>query len=351
MSKFYDKQDAYRPFRFPWAVELTKTHEEIHWTESEIKNLNDDLKEWRSGKLNQDEKNLITQILRMFTQQDIAVGDSYVPLVNKIKNNELRCMWYSFMAREAVHQRSYALINDTLGLPETEYSAFLEYSAMKDKWEHFGSPVMTQDCTNKFIDLMMEGFDGGDSIHPILRATEDALSLARICFAEGISLFASFIILLNFRRAENGGKLKGVGDIVAYSIKDENMHVEGNAKVFKELCAEYPMIVDDTFKKSIYEEARQVVKLEDKFIDLVFKESNIRGIDKEDVKKFIRYLADRRLIQLGLKGNWKVKDNPLPWLDILLGDKQEMFFETTVTSYSKNNLSGNWDDSIYESLE
>lgn len=343
MSKFYTPQEAYRPFRFPWAIELTKTHEEIHWTESEIKNLNDDLKEWRNGKLNQDEKSLITQILRMFTQQDIAVGDSYIPLVASIKNNELRCMWYSFMAREAVHQRSYALINDTLGLPESEYGKFLEYTAMKEKWGHFDNKGL-DDC-------YWDTLHNSKEFHEEVQAAKDAFSLARTSFAEGVSLFASFIILLNFRRAENGGKLKGVGDIVAYSIKDENMHVEGNTKVFRELCMEYPSIVNDLFKKAIYEEAREVVRLEDKFIDLVFKEGAIKGLEKEEVKKFIRYLADRRLIQMGLRGNWHIKENPLPWLDIILGDKQEMFFETTVTSYSKNNLSGNWDDSIYESLE
>ena len=126
---------VYKPFKYPWAVEFAVQSEKAHWGEWEAK-LQDDVAQWKSGKLTEAEKNHITQILRLFTQSDVAVGTNYLEYyIQKFKNNEIRAMLTSFTNREFVHQRSYALLNDTLGLPEEEYSAFLDYKQMKDKIE------------------------------------------------------------------------------------------------------------------------------------------------------------------------------------------------------------------------
>ena len=114
------------------------------------------------------------------------------------------------------------------------------------------------------------------------------------------------------------------------------------------VCAEHPRIVDDEFKGLIYEMARQSVKLEDNFVDLAYKLGDIEGLDSKEVKEYIRYITDRRLLQLGLKGNYKVKDNPLPWLEwVLNGADHTNFFENRVTEYEVAGLSGKWDD-VYE---
>ena len=110
---------TYKPFIYPWAVELTKKHEEIHWIEDEAE-LSEDVQDWRT-KLNEDEKLFITQVLRLFTQSDVQVGENYHELlIPKFKNNEVRNMLSSFANREGVHQRAYALLNDTLGLPDSD---------------------------------------------------------------------------------------------------------------------------------------------------------------------------------------------------------------------------------------
>ena len=115
---------TYKPFLYPWAVELTKKHEEIHWIEDEAE-LSEDVQDWRT-KLTDDEKLFITQVLRLFTQSDVQVGENYHELlIPKFKNNEVRNMLSSFANREGVHQRAYALLNDTLGLPDSDYHAFL----------------------------------------------------------------------------------------------------------------------------------------------------------------------------------------------------------------------------------
>ena len=305
---------TYKPFKYPWAVDLSKKHEEIHWVEDEAE-LSEDVQDWKT-KLNESEKNFITQVLRLFTQSDVQVGENYHELlIPKFKNNEVRNMLSSFAGREAVHQRAYALLNDTLGLPDEDFSMFLEYKEMADK-----------------IDFMKQG--------DINTHTGLALSLAQSVFNEGLSVFASFVMLLNFQRF---GKMKGMGTIVEWSIRDETVHVQGNAKLFREFCEEKPRIVNDELKSKIYQMAKDVVKLEDRFIKLAFAGVEMEGLSEEDVKQYIRHIADRRLLQLGMKPKFGVKDNPLPWLDwVLNGASHDNFFEKRVTEYSVNGMEGDW---------
>lgn len=309
--------ETYKPFHYPWAVDITTRHEKAHWIEDEI-DLSEDMTDWKGGKITTVEKDYITNVLRLFTQSDVAVGQNYYDqFVPKFKNNEVRNMLGSFAAREGIHQRAYALLNETLGLPDSEYHAFLEYSEMADK-----------------IDYMMK------SDTSTMRGL--GLSLAKSVMNEGVALFASFVMLLNFQRF---GKMKGMGKVVEWSIRDESIHVEGNSKLFKAFCAEHPRIVDEDFKKDIYELARHAVKLEDKFIDLAYKMGDVEGLQAAEVKQYIRYITDRRLLQLGLRTNFKVKENPLPWLEwVLNGADHTNFFEGRVTEYEVAGLTGGWDD-------
>jgi glutaredoxin 3 len=307
---------TYKPFFYPWAVELTTKHEKAHWIEDEV-DLSEDVMDWKTGRVSGDEKNYITNVLRLFTQSDVEVGKNYYDqFIPKIKNNEVRNMLGSFAAREGIHQRAYALLNETLGLPDSEYHAFLEYQEMVDKVE-----FMT------------------DSDPSTIRGL--GLAFAKSVFNEGVALFASFVMLLNFQRY---GKMKGMGKVVEWSIRDESMHVEGNANLFRAYCSEHPRIVDDSFKKEIYEMSKVVVSLEDKFIDLAYSIGDIEGLSAAEVKLYIRYITDRRLLQLGLKPVFKVKTNPLPWLEwILNGADHTNFFENRVTEYEVAGLVGNWD--------
>lgn len=319
---------TYKPFSYAWAVDYAVNHEKAHWGEWEAK-LQDDVAQWQSsGKLTPHEKNHITQILRLFTQSDVQVGTNYLEYyIPKLKNNEIRAMLTSFANREFVHQRSYALLNDTLGLPEEEFAAFTAVKEMKDKLDFMG-------------DVDMNSHTG------------IAKSIARSVMNEGMSLFSAFAMLLNYQRY---GKMKGMCEIVEWSIRDETMHCNGMVELFRTFCQEHPRIVTDEFKKDIYDMFRKGVSLEDKVIDLAFEMGAIEGISKEDVKQYIRYIADRRLIQLGLKGNWKVKENPLEWLDwIVAGDSFKNFFEGTVTDYSADGMAGEdwgWSDTVNDSSD
>ena len=186
------------------------------------------------------------------------------------------------------------------------YTHLLEYNQMKEKHE-----------------FMIENI--GKTQHDF------AVYLAKQTMMEGISLFASFAMLLNFDRL---GKLPGMCDIVRWSMVDESIHIEGNCALFREFLEEHPSIVNDVFKKEVYRTARKLVKLEDSFIDRAFKLGGVDNLDKEDVKKYVRYVADYRLQQLGFKKNWHVKENPLEWIDSMMGKTFGNFFEREAVSYT-----------------
>lgn len=316
MSKMLEFANTYKPFQYSWCMEAAVEHEQIHWGEWEAK-LQDDVNQWKKGLILPQEKNHIKQILRLFTQTDVQVGANYCDLwIPKFKNNEIRNMLLSFANREGTHQRAYALLNDTLGFPDSEYEIFLGIKPLADK-----IAFMQSNDTSTQTGL--------------------GLSLAQTVCNEGMCLFSAFAMLLSYQRF---GKMRGMSEIVEWSIRDENLHVLGMAKLFRTYCKEHPRIVNDDFKKSIYEMYKSAVKLEDKVIQLSFEMGTIEGLSSEDMTQYIRYIADRRLLQLGMKPIFEVKDNPIPWLDwVISGDSFKNFFEGTVTDYSSAGMSGEWE--------
>lgn len=311
----FEYSKTYKPFKYPWAVELAQRHEKVHWIEDEV-SLEDDINDWKRNKLSVCEKQFITQVLRLFTQSDVSVGTNYYDqFIPTFKNNEIRNMLGSFAAREAIHQRAYALLNDSLGLPEGDYAAFLEYVEMREKLEFMSN--------------------GNMDTH-----TDIGITLAKAVFNEGVSLFASFIMLLNFQRR---GLMKGMGKVIEWSVRDETIHILGIAQLFNVFCKKHKIIVNTEFKSKIKNLAHEVVTHEDKFIDLVYEQCTIEGLTKEDVKLYIRYLTDRRLIQLGQKGVFKQKENPILWSEWMLNAPgHSNFFEQKVSEYEVGGLIGEW---------
>lgn len=307
--------ESYKPFAYPDYVNKAIEHDKAHWGEWEA-DLSEDVRQWKMGEIDASEKNHITSILRLFTQSDVVVGGSYVDVfLPRLKNNEVRMMLLSFAQRESIHQRAYALLNDTLGLNEEEYRAFLEYEALSEKVEFM----------QNFNPDTVEGF---------------GLCLARTVCNEGMSLFSAFAMLLNYQRF---GKMKGMCEIVEWSIRDETMHVEGMSEVFKRYCMENPQVVTDSFKRSIYDMFRQAVVLEDSVIDLSYEKGEHNDLTAHQVKQYIRFLANRRLTQLGLKPAFDVEVNPLEWLDwVVNGASHKNFFEGKVTDYLADGMVGDW---------
>jgi ribonucleoside-diphosphate reductase beta chain len=318
-SNLTHERSYFKPFNYPWAYEAWLKHEQSHWLHTEVPMI-EDMQDWKK-KLSKEEKHFLTQIFRFFTQGDIDVAGGYVNnYLPYFKQPEIRMMLLGFAAREALHVAAYSHLIETLGLPETTYNEFMEYAEMKEKHDY----VMDLSSRNGTVEST---------------ATHIAVFSA---FTEGMQLFSSFIMLLNFPRH---GKMKGMGQIVTWSIVDETQHTESMIKLFKTYIEENREIWNDDLKSKIYTIAERMVELEDKFIDLAFSTGAMEDLSSEDVKKYIRYIADRRLISMGLKGIFKVKRNPLPWVEEMINAPTHTnFFENRATDYAKGALSGNWGD-------
>jgi ribonucleoside-diphosphate reductase beta chain len=139
--------------------------------------------------------------------------------------------------------------------------------------------------------------------------------------------------------------MKGMGQIVTWSIVDETQHAENMIKLFRTYIEENQSLWNDKTKGEIYTIATKMTELEDKFIDLSFAMGEMPDLTSDDVKKYIRYICDRRLISLGLKGIWKVKTNPLPWVEEMINAPTHgNFFENRVTDYAKGAITGDWQE-------
>ncbi len=316
-----DANPIYKPFNYPWAYEAWHTQQRVHWLPEEVP-LGDDVKDWNYN-ITEAERHLLTQIFRFFTQADIEVNNCYMKHYSRIfQPTEVQMMLAAFSNMETVHIAAYSHLLDTIGMPEVEYMAFLEYKEMKDKYDY------------------MQGFNVDSK--PDIAKTMAVFG----AFTEGLQLFASFAILLNFPRFN---KMKGMGQIVTWSVRDETLHTNSIIRLFKTFVSENPEIWTDELKQELYVACSTIISHEDAFIDLAFEMGDLQGLTAEDVKKYIRYIGDRRLMQLGLQPVHRIKKNPLPWLDeILNGVEHANFFENRVTEYTKASTAGKWDDVFAE---
>jgi len=316
---------AYKPFRYPWAFDMWKKQQQVHWMPEEVP-LGEDVKDWAAN-LTDSERNLLTQIFRFFTQADIEVQDNYMERYGRVfKPTEVKMMLASFANMETIHIAAYALLLETIGMPESEFGAFMEYEAMKDKHDYMGQFGVDSDAD---ICRTLAMFGG---------------------FSEGLQLFASFAMLMNFPRQS---KMKGMGQIVSWSVRDESLHCEGIIKLYhafnKETGAVTKAVADD-----IVDCCKTVIEMEDKFIDLAFEMGPVNGMTPDDIKAYIRFIADWRLRQLHLPEVYGVTENPLPWLQALLsGVEHANFFEARATEYSKAATQGAWHgaDGVWDSFD
>jgi len=305
---------SYKPFRYPWAIEYWRRQQQIHWLPEEVP-LGEDCKDWAS-RLSDSEINLLTQVFRFFTQSDVEVQDNYLERYARVfRPTEIKMMLAAFANMETVHIVAYALLLETLGMPDSEFAAFMDYEEMRDKHDY----MQRFGVANEADTLRTLAMFGG--------------------FTEGLQLFASFAILLNFPRHN---KMRGMGQIVSWSVRDESLHCEGIIRLFHTFAAETGALTGSV-RDDIVECARTVVTHEDRFIDLAFEMGPLEGLDASEVKQYIRYVADWRLQQLGLPEIFGVKEHPLPWLtEILNGVEHANFFETRATEYAKAATGGDW---------
>jgi ribonucleoside-diphosphate reductase beta chain len=333
-------RDTFRPTQYQWALDYWRKQQEIHWLVGEI-NLQSDVRDWVS-KLKPGARNLLSQLFRFFVQGDVDVASGYhdklIPVLGG--QPEVKMMMSSFANMETVHIDAYDKLLQTVGMDDSEYTAFKKLAPMLAKHDYIGRFVPVAPVDGKLSD---------DDLRTLIKTLA-----VYSAFTEGLQLFSSFAILLNFARFQ---MMMGMATIVEWSIRDETLHCQAMCHMTRVLIAENPHIWTDEFRAELYQIAREMVKLEDDFVDLCWEQAGeIDGLTPQEMKRYNRYIADNRLFMLGLKANYgayNVNTNPtggenLPWIDWMLGEGHTNFFEKRETEYSKGKerdftAAGAWD--------
>jgi ribonucleoside-diphosphate reductase beta chain len=306
----------YKPFEYQTAFEFYKDQHRAHWLADEVP-LSSDLNDWKL-KLSESEKNLIGNILKSFAQTETYVNDYWATKVAVwFPKHEIKAMACAFADFESIHAEAYARLNEELGLDDFE--AFMEDEEAKAK-----------------IDRLVEL--PGDTLR------EKALSLAIFsAFTEGVNLFSSFAILMSFQLRN---LMKGTGQIVEWSVRDESLHSKAGCWLFRTMMEEMPEL-QVGMESQIYEACDLSVKLEFDFIDRAFEMGEVQGLNINQLKNFIKERANQKLIELGYNPLYNDIDpnllKSMEWFGHLTSGKTHQdFFAGRVTDYSKS--TADWSD-------
>ena len=329
MSKLFQERIPFKPFEYPiYYTEGWLKQAQAFWLHTEIP-MQGDVKDWNE-RLTKEEKNLVGNILLGFAQTECAVSDYWTTMVTKwFPKHEIRQMAMMFGSQETIHATAYSYLNETLGLEDFE--AFLHEPATAEKFELLTST--TADWTHEDL-----------ATNPKARQ-EVGRSLAIFsAFAEGVSLYSSFAVLYSFQMRN---LLKGIGQQMKWSVRDESLHSKMGCQLFRHMCDEYPELLDEC-RESIIEASKLIVQLETNFIDMIFEQGDLENLEKEDLKEFIKARTNTKLQELGYEPIFefdKKKAEKLEWFYHLTGGLTHTdFVAIRPTDYSKANEGENWDD-------
>jgi ribonucleoside-diphosphate reductase beta chain len=315
-----EERVVYKPFEYPQAYDYWLKQQQAHWLHTEVPMAND-VSDWKSN-MKPHEKNVVGQILKGFAQTETVVNDYWSTLVTKwFRKPEVIMMGTTLGSSETIHAEAYSLLNEQLGLDD--FSEFLEDEATMAKIESLMN--------------VRDNHDGTPNWH------ERAKSLAIFsAFTEGVNLFSSFAVLLSFKMRN---KLKGVGQIVEWSVRDESLHSNAGCWLFRTLMEEHPEFKTKKLIKEIEDAGRLAMKLEFDFIDKAFELGDLENLSKNELKNFIKQRINTKMSDLGLdtlvpsseidKGALKT----MKWFDAVIAGKQHTdFFASRVTNYSKGHI-------------
>ena len=312
-----DVRNYYKPFEYQTAFDFYKDQHRAHWLADEVP-LASDLNDWKL-KLTEPEKSLIGNILKSFAQTEVHVNDYWSTKVSVwFPKPEIQAMARVFADFESIHAEAYARLNEELGLDD--FKAFLEDEVSKAK-----------------IERLIE--TPGETIE------DRAVSLAIFsAFTEGVNLFSSFAVLMSFQLRN---LMKGTGQIVEWSVRDESLHSKAGCWLFRTLLEEQPELNTDELREKIIEACNLSVQLEFDFIDKAFEMGSVEGLNKNQLKNFIKARANEKMVELGYKAIYNDIDpnllKQIEWFGHLTSGKtQQDFFAGRVTNYSKS--TADWDD-------
>lgn len=330
MSLFTERIE-YKPFEYPvYYTDGWLQQAQAFWLHTEIA-MQSDVKDWNE-KLKEHEKNLVGNILLGFAQTECAVSDYWTGMVtNWFPKHEIRQMAMMFGSQETIHATAYSYLNETLGLED--FSAFLREPSIAEKFDHLTS--VEADWTHEDLANSSEA------------RKQVARSLAIFsAFAEGVSLYSSFAVLYSFQMRD---LLKGIGQQMKWSVRDESLHSRMGCQLFRHMCEEYPELKSDV-KGDVLHAARLMVEMEHNFIDKMFEMGDLENLKASDLKHFITKRANEKIAELGYtSGPFMEYDTTaaeqLDWFYHLTGGTTHTdFFAIRPTDYSKAGEGENWDE-------
>lgn len=307
----------YKPMPYSWCHESWLQQMRVHWLAEEVMMI-DDIKDYNA--FNAVELNCCVTVMRSITQNEMIVGTCYMrEYASVFKPYEVAMMLSCFAAMEANHTEAYAYLLDSLGLPEVEYKTCMECKEISEKFDFLGG----FDCKSiQSIATTLAVFGG---------------------LVEGAQLFGIFATLLNYQRF---GKMRGMGQILAWSMRDETLHSNSIIKLWHAFVKENHDEIDfRALGEYIIFCAKKMIELEDNYIDLVFEMGPVYDLTPQLMKRYMRYIVNYRLSQIYLRPVFDEKINPLPWMDDILNAMEHSnFFETRPTEYSKASTQGDWSE-------
>ena len=329
MKQLFTERIPFKPFEYPqYYTEGWLKQAQAFWLHTEIP-MQGDIKDWNEN-LTSEEKNLVGNILLGFAQTECAVSDYWTTMVTKwFPKHEIKQMSMMFGSQETIHATAYSYLNESLGLEDFE--AFLHEPAIAQKFEFLTST--TAEWTH--TDLQK---------NPTARK-EVARSLAIFsAFAEGVSLYSSFAVLYSFQMRN---LLKGIGQQMKWSVRDESLHSKMGCELFREMCNEYPELHDEV-KDDVHQAAKYMIEMEHKFIDMIFEQGDLENLKSSDLKEFISKRGNEKLEELGYKPTFEFnekKASNLDWFYHLTGGTTHTdFFAVRPTDYSKANEGEDFND-------
>jgi ribonucleoside-diphosphate reductase beta chain len=328
-SALFVERVEYKPFEYPiYYTEGWLKQAQVFWLHTEIP-MQGDVKDWNE-RLTPAEKNLVGNILLGFAQTECAVSDYWTGMVTKwFPKHEIKQMAMMFGSQETIHATAYSYLNETLGLED--FKAFLHEPTIASKFE--------------FLMETSSEYSHEDLYNSAEARKDAARSLAIFsAFAEGVSLYSSFAVLYSFQMRN---LLKGIGQQMKWSVRDESLHSKMGCQLFRHMCEEYPEL-KESVASQVHEAATLMVEMEMKFIDKMFEMGDLENLTAGDLKEFIKRRANEKLNELGYESQFSfdvVAAERLDWFYHLTGGVEHTdFFALRPTAYSKAGENENWDE-------
>ena len=317
----FDQRIPYKPFEYPvYYTEGWLKQAQAFWLHTEI-SMQGDVKDWNE-KLTPSEKNLVGNILLGFAQTECAVSDYWTQkVVGWFPKHEIQQMAMMFGSQETIHAIAYSYLNETLGLDNFE--AFLHDEATMERFDN------------------LVAYNGSDN-------TGIGRSLAIFsAFAEGVSLYSAFAVLYSFQLRN---LLKGIGQQMKWSVRDESLHSKMGCQLFRHMCEEDNSLLENC-REDIVNAAKAMHDAEMNYIDKMFEMGDIENLKSYDLKQFIKKRLNEKLVELGYVdlGNLFAYDvdaaSNIDWFYHLTGGVTHTdFFAIRPTDYSKANEGEDFED-------